>query len=109
MARSGDLQVIKECSEYTGGAGDFCTITSSNLEEIEAGAKVIYAEAAGEGTLDTDVVLLGELAFAPFDRFEARSTSLTAGQRGTVNPATRRVSPRQALVSKREPPPCQAS
>jgi hypothetical protein len=54
-ARSGDL--TKECSEYKGRAGDFCTITSSNLEEIEAGAKVIYAEAAGEGTLDTDVVL----------------------------------------------------
>ena len=57
MARSGDLQVTKECSEYTGRAGDFCTIASSNLEEIDAGAKVIYAEAAREGTLDTDVVL----------------------------------------------------
>ena len=57
MARSGDLQVTKECSEYTGRAGDFCTIMSSNLEGIEAGAKVIYSEAAGEGTLDTDVVL----------------------------------------------------
>ena len=59
MARSGDLQITKECSEYTGRAGDFCTITSSNLEGIEAGAKVIYAEAAGEGTLDTDVVRRG--------------------------------------------------
>lgn len=57
MARSGDLHVTKECSAYTGLAGDFCTITSSNIEEIEAGAKVIYAEAAGGGTLDTDVVL----------------------------------------------------
>ena len=57
MARSGDLHVTKECSAYKGLAGDFCTITSSNIEEIEAGAKIIYAEAAGEGTLDTDVVL----------------------------------------------------
>ena len=57
MARSGDLHVTKECSAYKGLAGDFCTITSSNVEQIEAGAKVIYAEAAGEGTLDTDVVL----------------------------------------------------
>jgi hypothetical protein len=57
MARSGDLDVTKECSEYKGRAGDFCTITSSNLEEIQAGAKVIYAEAANEGTLDTDVEL----------------------------------------------------
>jgi hypothetical protein len=59
MARSGDLHVTKECSGYKGLAGDVCTITSSNVEEIEAGAKVIYAEAAGEGTLDTDVVLDG--------------------------------------------------
>ena len=29
----------------------------SNLEEIVVGSKVVYAEAAGEGTLDTDVVL----------------------------------------------------
>jgi hypothetical protein len=57
MARSGDLYVTKECSEYKGGAGDFCTITSSSLEEIEVGAKVIYAEAESEGSLDTDVVL----------------------------------------------------
>jgi hypothetical protein len=35
MPRSGDLHVTKECSEYKGLAGDFCTITSSNLEEIE--------------------------------------------------------------------------
>jgi hypothetical protein len=57
MGRSGALQVTKECSKYTGRPGDFCTITSSNLEEIAAGAKVIYAEAARDGILDTDVVL----------------------------------------------------
>ena len=39
MARSGDLEVTKECSEYKGEAGDFCTITSSNLEEIEVGCE----------------------------------------------------------------------
>jgi hypothetical protein len=57
MGRSGDLEVTKECSEYQGRAGDFCTITSSNLEEIVVGARVIYAEAAAEGNLDSDVVL----------------------------------------------------
>jgi hypothetical protein len=57
MPRSGELHVTKECSEYKGLAGDFCTITSSNLEEITVGSKVVYAEAAGEGSLDTDVVL----------------------------------------------------
>ena len=57
MPRSGDLHVTKECSQYKGLPGDFCTITSSNLEEIEVGSKVVYADAAGDGTLDTDVVL----------------------------------------------------
>jgi hypothetical protein len=49
--------VRKECSEYFGQAGEFCTITSSNLEQIEVGSKVIYASAAGATSLDSDVVL----------------------------------------------------
>jgi hypothetical protein len=57
MGRSGDLHLTKECSEYTGAAGDFCTITSSNLDEIVVGSKVIYEGAAGQGTLDTDIRL----------------------------------------------------
>jgi len=36
---------------------DFCTITASNLEEIEVGSRVVYAEAAGDGSLDSDIVL----------------------------------------------------
>ena len=54
--RSGALHVTKECSEYSGLAGSFCTITSSNVKAIEVGSRVIYAKAAG-ATLDTDVVL----------------------------------------------------
>jgi hypothetical protein len=57
MPRSGELHVIKECSEYQGRPGDFCTIVSSNLEDIAVGAKVIYADAVGETSLDTDVTL----------------------------------------------------
>ena len=57
MSRGGELHLTKECSEYTGLAGSFCTITSSNIEEVVVGSKVIYADAAGEGTLDTDIVL----------------------------------------------------
>ena len=41
MPRSGDLHLTKECSQYTGEAGSFCTITSSNIDEITAGTKVI--------------------------------------------------------------------
>lgn len=57
MTRRGELHVIKECSTYTGLAGDICTITSSNLEEIEVGSRVVYAKAEGDGRLDTDIVL----------------------------------------------------
>ena len=59
FARSGDLRVTKECSAYTGAAGDVCTITSSNVKEIAVGSKVVYAQAANFSTLllDSDVVL----------------------------------------------------
>jgi hypothetical protein len=56
--RSGALQVTKECSEYTGQAGSFCTFTSSNIKAIQAGDRIVYAQAAGLGSLDTDVVIV---------------------------------------------------
>src|SRR5215475_8871603 len=37
--QSGDIRITKECSQYTGAAGSFCTITSSNLARIPAGTK----------------------------------------------------------------------
>jgi hypothetical protein len=57
--RSGDLHVTKECSAYTGHAGDVCTITSSNVTAIEVGSKIVYAQAADFSTLslDSDIVL----------------------------------------------------
>jgi hypothetical protein len=56
--QSGTLHVTKECSEYTGEAGSFCTISSSNVDAIPVGSKVVYAEAANaSGGLDTDIVV----------------------------------------------------
>jgi hypothetical protein len=55
--RSGALQVTKDCSEYTGLAGSFCTITSSNLKQLAVGSRVVYESAAGATSLDTDVIL----------------------------------------------------
>lgn len=55
--RSGELHVTKECTEYTRLAGGFCTITSSNIEQIEVGSKVIYTSDAGPTGSDTDLVL----------------------------------------------------
>jgi len=55
--RSGALQVTKECSQYNGTDGTFCTITSSNLAAIEVGSRAIYATVNGFGDVDSDVVL----------------------------------------------------
>ena len=55
--RSGDVHVTKECSAYTGAAGDYCTITSSNLAAIPVGSKVIYLSALTSTVLDTNIVL----------------------------------------------------
>ena len=59
--RRGELHVTKECSAYHGQAGEFCTITSSNLDAIEVGSRVVYAKAAdflsSPPSLDSDVVL----------------------------------------------------
>ena len=57
--RHGKLHVTKDCSEDTGQAGSFCTITSSNVPAIAVGAKVFYFQAliASTGVLDSNVVL----------------------------------------------------
>ena len=55
--RSGELHVTKECTQFNRLAGGFCTITSSSLEQIEVGTKVIYTSASGPTVLDSDVTL----------------------------------------------------
>jgi len=60
-AQNGQLHVTKECSQYTGSSGSFCTITSSNLAAIKVGSKVYYDQAEGTpaGMLDSNIVLYG--------------------------------------------------
>jgi hypothetical protein len=55
--RSGPLHVTKECSQYNGTVGSFCTITSSNINAIRPGMRVVYLGAPANGMLDTDIVL----------------------------------------------------
>lgn len=55
--RSGALHVTKECSQYDGTAGSFCTITSSNISTIKAGSRVVYASALGPSGLDSDLTI----------------------------------------------------
>src|SRR6476659_8853583 len=59
--RSGTLQAAKECSQWDGSAGSFCTITSSNLSAIKVGSKVVYLSAVEDftGVYETDIVLDG--------------------------------------------------
>ena len=57
-SRSGTLHLTKECSEYTGEAGSFCTVTSSNVDAIPIGSVIVYAEAdTADGGSDTDLVI----------------------------------------------------
>jgi len=56
--RTGTLHLTKECSEYTGAAGSFCTVTSSNFDLIPIGSVIVYAEAdAPDGSSDSDLVV----------------------------------------------------
>jgi hypothetical protein len=56
--RKGALHLTKECSEYTGLADSYCTITSSNVKAIKVGSRVVYLQAAGATSLDSDIVLV---------------------------------------------------
>jgi hypothetical protein len=57
--RARKLHVTKECSEYTGLAGTWCTVTASNLKRLPVGTKVFYTQPQDvpEGLLDSNVVL----------------------------------------------------
>jgi hypothetical protein len=59
--RSGALHATKECGDYHGAAGEFCTITSSNIPAIKKGMRVVYASAADFNalTLDSNLVIDG--------------------------------------------------
>jgi hypothetical protein len=59
FGRRGLVRITKECTQYTGAAGAFCTITSSNIAAIPVGSRVLYSQAAGvpANMLDSNVVL----------------------------------------------------
>jgi hypothetical protein len=56
--RSGELQATKECSGFTGLAGSYCTITSSNFKAIPVHSTILYLQPDKLFTADgSDVVL----------------------------------------------------
>jgi hypothetical protein len=64
--RAGALHVAKECSQYNGSVGSFCTITSSNINAIDPGMRVVYLAAPGGGVLNADIVLSFEHGSAAY-------------------------------------------
>jgi hypothetical protein len=58
--RTGALHVTKECSQYNGTVGSFCTITWSDLNAIDPGMRVVYLAAPSGGVLDAEIVLSSE-------------------------------------------------
>lgn len=42
--RSGDLHATKNCLGFTGAAGSYCQITTSNLPQIENGSRIDYLQ-----------------------------------------------------------------
>jgi hypothetical protein len=61
--RSGTLHVKKECSQYTGKAGSFCTVYSSNLKVIAVGSKIVYATPDPGSDSDLTLYSKGAKAF----------------------------------------------
>ena len=55
--RSGHFYITKNCDHYQGVAGQFCTITSSTLAEIEVDTRIIYVSDLNYPVLDTDIIL----------------------------------------------------
>jgi hypothetical protein len=55
--RTGTLHMTKACPEYTGLPGSFCTIASSDLKQMPAGSRVVYAGTLTAGRLDSDLYL----------------------------------------------------
>lgn len=50
------FHLTKNCAQYLGGIGDYCTVTSSNLPAL-ADARIFYMQEAGATSLDSDTVI----------------------------------------------------
>ena len=62
-ARSGVLRLTKDCTgTWAGQEGGFCTITESNLDQIQVGSTVVYQQAAGLTSLNSDVIVHAPLS-----------------------------------------------
>ena len=56
--RAGTFHALKDCSQYSGLAGGFCTLTGSTLKQIPDGTNVVYASPPTATALSSDVMLV---------------------------------------------------
>ena len=56
--RAGTFHAQKNCDQYSGLAGGFCTLTESTLKQIPDGTKVVYASAATPTAVSSDLMLV---------------------------------------------------
>ncbi len=51
------FHATKDCSGFTGLAGAFCTIRSSNVKAVKVGSKIFYFQMAGKTALNSDIAI----------------------------------------------------
>ena len=51
------FHATKDCSGFTGLAGAFCTIRSSNVKAVTVGSRIFYFQVAGKTALDSDMAI----------------------------------------------------
>jgi hypothetical protein len=56
--RARTFHALKNCSQYSGLAGGFCTLTGSTLPQIQDGTRVVYASAPTATAVSSDVMLV---------------------------------------------------
>ena len=86
--RAGTFHAEKNCDQYSGLAGGYCTITVSTLKQIPVGTKVVYTDAATATAVITDVTLVppspgNNLAFGHVDLNRVTRTGNASFSGGT--------------------------
>jgi hypothetical protein len=86
--RAGTFHAEKNCDQYSGLAGGFCTITVSTLKQIPVGTKVVYTDAATATAVITDLTLVppgpgNNLAFGHVDLNRVTRTGTASFSGGT--------------------------
>jgi hypothetical protein len=51
------LHVTKDCSGFTGKAGAYCTIRSSNVKALKVGSKIFYLQPSAKTELNSDTAI----------------------------------------------------